>query len=365
MSIPFLDLKAATEELRERYDEAYHRVMDSGWFLNGKETAAFESEFASYCNSDFCVGVANGLDAIELILRAYEIGPGDEVIVPSNTFIATWLAVSAVGATPVPVEPDPRTYNIDPASIDAVVTPRTRAIIAVHLYGQPADLDPICGIADKYGLKVIEDAAQAHGALYKGRKIGSLSDAAAFSFYPGKNLGALGDGGAVISNDRNLMSTVRKLGNYGSTVKYQHDLAGVNSRLDELQAAFLRVKLGVLDEWNVRRAEVAAFYLNNINSDIITLPHVPEWAQPVWHLFVIQCDQRDQLQKHLNEMSIGTLIHYPVPPHKTLAYSSFSNVKLPVAESLAGNILSLPVSPHMTLDQIAFVAESVAGFRGN
>lgn len=363
MNVPFLDLAAQVSELREGFDEAYHRVMDSGWFLQGEETVAFESEFSAYCEASCCVGVANGLDALELILRAYEIGPGDEVIVPSNTFIATWLAVSGVGATPVPVEPDERTYNIVPELIEKAVTKNTKAIIPVHLYGQPADMDPICALADAYGLKVIEDAAQSHGALYKGQKVGSLGDAAAFSFYPGKNLGAFGDGGAVVSDDPHLIAKIRKLANYGSTVKYQHDLVGVNSRLDELQAAFLRVKLEVLDKWNARRREVASLYLEKINSDIVTLPFVHEWADPVWHLFVIKCSQRDNLKNFLSGLEIGTLIHYPVPPHRTLAYTSMSSAQFPVAESLSVNILSLPVSPHMTSDQISFVSDSVSTFR--
>ena len=296
MQVPFLDLGRLHKPIREQLDEAYRKVMDSDWFIMGPELEALESEFAAYSEVKHCIGVGNGLEALHLLLRAYGIGPGDEVIVPSNTFIATWLAISQCGATPVPVEPEVKTHNIDPELIAAAITPRTCAIMPVHLYGQPADMDPINELANKFGLTVIEDAAQAQGAKYKGRRAGSLGHAAGTSFYPGKNLGALGDGGAVLTNDDEIASKVRRLRNYGSTVKYQHELAGYNSRLDELQAAFLRVKLSVLDAWNDRRREIAARYIRLLDGKGFGLPFVPDYADPVWHLFVIRHTQRDALR---------------------------------------------------------------------
>ena len=325
MQIPFLDVKASYDELRETLDAAYHRVMDSGWYILGEEVDAFEAEWASYCGVKHCIGVGNGLEALHLILRAMGIGPGDEVIVPSNTYIATWLAVSYAGATPVPVEPDPNTYNIDPSQIEAAITLRTRAVLPVHLYGQPADMDPIRALAQQHGLRIIEDAAQAHGATYKGRRCGSLGDAAGFSFYPGKNLGAFGDAGAVTTDDDAIADRVRALRNYGSRKKYYNDEKGFNSRLDPLQAAFLRVKLRHLDEWNRRRADLAAGYSNLLSrATDVTLPFAPEWADPCWHLYVIRHPQRNALQAHLAESGIGTVIHYPVPPHRSDAYSESS-----------------------------------------
>lgn len=360
MSIPFLDFNAAVEALRPDLDAAYHRVMQSSHFIHGCEVAAFEDEFAGYCEADCCVGVANGLDALELILRGYEIGPGDEVIVPSNTFIATWLAVSAVGATPVPVEPDEQTYNLNPDRLKEAITSRTKAVIPVHLYGQPADMDPIMKISRSAGLKVIEDAAQAHGARYKGRRVGALGDAAAFSFYPGKNLGAFGDGGAVTTHDSDLAERIRKLSNYGSSEKYVHEIVGKNSRLDELQAAFLRTKLAVLDDWNARRRDCADRYLNGLSETSLILPVCPEWAEPVWHLFVVRSKSRGQLQEFLRVKGIGTMIHYPIPPHHQGAYlSSHGALDLPLAEEMAGSVLSLPVGPHLTLDQQETVIETV------
>jgi dTDP-4-amino-4,6-dideoxygalactose transaminase len=351
MKIPFLDMSSPYEELGTELDEAYARFMRSGWYILGKEVDSFEGEYAAYCGTKFCVGVGNGLEALHLILRAYEIGCGHEVIVPSNTYIATWLAVSYAGAVPVPVEPDPRTFNIDPDRIEAAVTSRTRAIMPVHLYGQPADMDPIMNLAEKHGLKVIEDAAQAQGARYKGRGTGSLGHAAGHSFYPGKNLGAFGDGGAVTTNDAELADRVRALRNYGSRKKYYNDYKGFNSRLDELQAAFLRVKLTRLDEWNRRRKVLAGFYLDSLNNIAdLALPFVPGWAEPVWHLFVVRHSQRDRLAQKLAEAGIGTLIHYPVPPHLSGAYSEGegATVKLPIAENLAATVLSLPMGPHLT-----------------
>ena len=351
--IPFLDLGASYLELKDELDVAYRRVMESGWYILGKEVDAFESEFAGYCGVRHCVGVGNGLEALHLVLQAWEIGPGDEVIVPSNTYIATWLAVTYTGATLVPVEPSEKTYNIDPEQIEAAITPRTRAILPVHLYGQPADMDPICRIASRHGLKVLEDAAQGHGAMYRGRRVGSLGDAAAFSFYPGKNLGAFGDGGAVTTNDPELAQKVRMLRNYGSPVKYVNELAGFNSRLDELQAALLRVKLRCLDDWNRRRRRVAEFYfkeLSGLFQDLV-LPYVPDWADPCWHLFVVQSPDRDAFQARLEKDGVGTLIHYPVTPHLQRAYEKlgYARGSFPIAERLAERVLSLPMGPHLDL----------------
>ncbi len=352
MNIPFLDLKSPYLELKKELDAAYLRVMASGWYILGSEVEAFEAEFAESCQVKHCVGVGNGFDALHLILRALDVGPGDEVIVPSNTYIATWLAVSYVGATPVPVEPDSRTYNIDPALIEAAMTPRTKAIIPVHLYGQPADMDPINALAEKHGLKIVEDAAQAHGARYKSKRTGSLGHAAGFSFYPGKNLGALGDGGAVTTDDPDLAKRIRVLRNYGSKVKYHHEEKGYNSRLDEFQAAFLRVKLKYLDEWNSRRVKLAATYCEELSSSNLVVPFVPGWADPAWHLYVVLSESRDSLQKRLGDEGIGTMIHYPVPPHLQPAYSDLGLPprSLPVAELLSMNVLSLPIGPHMTAE---------------
>jgi len=361
-SIPFLELGKLHQSIREPLDEAYRRVVDSGWFIMGPELEAFEYEFAQYCKVKHCMGVGNGLEALHLLLRAYGIGPGDEVIVPANNFIATWLAVTECGATPVPVDPNIKTHNIDPALVGDAITNRTRAIIPVHLYGQPADMDPINLLAAKYGLIVIEDAAQAQGACYKGRRAGSLGHAAATSFYPGKNLGALGDGGAVLTNDDAIAEKVKQLRNYGSKVKYQHDLAGYNSRLDEMQAAFLRVKLTVLDEWNVRRRKIADQYSKLLSGTDIILPHVPEFAEPVWHLYVIRSKMRDELKVHLEQHGVSTVIHYPVPPHQQACYKEFRGRRLSIAELLAGEVLSLPMSPAMTEEEIETVKHTITSF---
>lgn len=349
MNIPFLDLKSPHVELRNELREAFERVLDSGWYIQGGELKQFEKEFAEYCEVKHCIGVGNGLDALHLILRAYGIGRGDEVIVPSNTYIATWLAASYADATPIPVEPDVRTYNIDPGKIEAAITARTKAIIAVHLYGQPADMDAINAIAKKYNLKVIEDAAQAHGARYKGKRVGTLGDAAGFSFYPGKNLGAIGDGGAVTTNDAELAKKIRMLGNYGSQVKYNNELKGYNSRLDELQAALMRVKLKTLDRWNARRKTIATEYLSQLPGDSLLLPFVPEWADPVWHLFVVRSQQREHLQMQLTNAGVGTLIHYPIPPHQQPAYAdlNYKHGDFPIAENIHQEVLSLPIGPHL------------------
>jgi dTDP-4-amino-4,6-dideoxygalactose transaminase len=362
MTIPFLDLKSPYHELKDEFDAAYRLVMESGWYILGKEVEAFEAEFATYCEAKHCIGVGNGLDALHLILRAIEIGPGDEVIVPANTYIATWLAISYSGATPVPVEPDEHTYNIDPGLVEAVISKKTKAILPVHLYGQPAAMDPINALASRYGLKVIEDAAQAHGARYKGRRAGGLGDAAGFSFYPGKNLGALGDGGAVVTNDDKLADRVRVLRNYGSKIKYNNEVKGYNSRLDELQAALLRVKLRKLDEWNDRRRAVAKKYLQYFAAvPELILPGVPDWAEPVWHLFVVRHPQRDALQKKLGEAGIGTLIHYPIPPHRQPAYADFGYGEgdFPISERIASEVLSLPMGPHLVEKDFRDVIQKV------
>ena len=361
--IPFLDLGRLHQPIREQLDAAYHRVMDSGWFIMGPELEAFEVEFAQYCEVTHCIGVGNGLEALHLLLRAYGIGSGDEVIVPSNTFIATWLAVTQCGATPVPVEPNIDTHNIDSALIPNAITSRTRAIIPVHLYGQSADMDPINALAAKHGLVVIEDAAQAQGARYKGRRAGSLGHAAATSFYPGKNLGALGDGGAVLTNDDTIADKVRQLRNYGSTMKYQHDLAGYNSRLDEMQAAFLRVKLAALDQWNARRVEIATQYSKLLAGADIELTHVPEYAEPVWHLYVIRSKQRDALKAHLEQQGVSTVIHYPIPAHHQACFKVFRHTPLLLADLLATEVLSLPISPAMTEEQITHVANAIKSFQ--
>lgn len=359
MHIPFLDLKASNLEQATELENAFHRVLNSGWYILGKEVESFELEFSRYCEAEHAIGVANGLDAIFLILKAYGIGSGDEVIVPSNTYIATWLAASHCGAVPVPVEPDEQTYNLDPLKIEAAITPRTKAIIAVHLYGQPADMDAINEVARRHGLKVIEDAAQAHGALYKGRRVGNLGDAAAFSFYPGKNLGAIGDGGAITTSDEKLADGIRVYRNYGSRVKYHNEVLGFNSRLDELQAALLRVKLPELDAANARRAKIAAIYAEQL-ADVpeIVLPLVPDWTDPVWHLYVIRHQQRDALAKTLADAGIGTMIHYPIPPHCQPGYTrlGYGDSSFPIAEVIHREVLSLPMGPTMTLEQAAEVA---------
>ena len=360
--LPFLDLGRLHRSIRDPLDEAYRRVVDSGWFIMGPELEAFEAEFARYCEVRHCIGVGNGLEALHLLLRAYGIGPGDEVIVPSNTFIATWLAVTECGATPVPVEPNIETHNIDPGLIAAALSKRTRAIIPVHLYGQPANMDPINELAARHGLIVIEDAAQAQGARYKGRRAGSLGAAAATSFYPGKNLGALGDGGAVLTDDDAIAEQVRQLRNYGSKVKYQHDLAGYNSRLDELQAAFLRTKLAVLDGWNTRRGEIAGRYSQLLANTAISLPAVPDDADPVWHLYVIRSKNRDALKANLEQQGIATVIHYPVPPHRQGCYPEFAGRQLPVSETLADEVLSLPMDPLMTFADVERVADAIRKF---
>lgn len=370
MTIPFLDLRAAYLELKAEIDAAIAGVLASGWYILGEEVDAFESEWAAYCQAHHAIGVGNGLDALHLALLAMDVGPGDEVIVPSNTYIATWLAVSQCGATPVPVEPVPRTYNIDPARIEAAITPRTKVILPVHLYGQPADLDPILALARRHGLRVLEDAAQAHGARYKGQRIGAHGDVVTWSFYPGKNLGALGDGGAVTTNDPDLADRIRVLRNYGSRVKYVNEVPGYNSRLDPIQAAVLRVKLKVLDEWNERRRVIAGRYLAGLGAECVSgtvdlssliLPQVLAEAEPVWHLFVIRHPRRDELQQSLTQAGIGTMIHYPIPPHLQGAYAhlGYRQGDFPIAEGMAAEVISLPMGPQLDQGAVGAVVEAI------
>lgn len=358
--IPFLDVGATYRELSTDLDAAYQRVMSSGWYLLGTELAAFESEYAAFVGTEHCAGVASGLDALILALRALRIGSGDEVIVPSNTYIATWLAVSAVGAIPVPVEPDITTSNIDPTLIPAAISPRTRAIMPVHLYGRPAPMQEILEIARQHDLRVIEDAAQAHGARIAGQRVGGHGDAVAWSFYPGKNLGAFADAGAVTTNNPEIDDRIRVLRNYGSRTKYHNEVLGTNSRMDELQAAFLRVKLAHLDEWNARRVAIADTYLERL-SDVpgLILPIPPMADESAWHLFVVRSPHREQLQMELTAKGVQTLVHYPVPPHRQPAYRSIAKQigDQPIADRLAGEALSLPIGPHLGTNNASVVSE--------
>ena len=365
MKVPFVSFTTMEKELDKEIRSAFERVYASSWYIQGKEDEEFEKEFAEFCHSKFCVGTGNGLDAIVLPLKALNITSGDEVIVPSNTYIATALAVTYVGATPIFVEPDIRTYNIDPLKIEEKITERTKAIIPVHLYGQPCDMDPIMEIAKKYKLHVVEDCAQAHGATYKGKVIGSFGDAAAFSFYPGKNLGALGDGGATITNNEEISLKVRALGNYGSDYKYHHIYKGNNSRLDEMQAAFLRAKLPHLNRMNNERKRIANRYINEIKNPNIVLPYVLEECDSVWHVFAIRCNRRDELSKYLNDNGISTNIHYPIPMHKQKAYEDLNipNGALPIAEEISETQLSIPMYYGMTEEQIDFVINKINEFK--
>jgi len=361
MSVAFLELLPAYLEVRDEIDAGIARVLQSGQYILGPEVDAFEAEFAAFTGAGHCIGVANGLDALHLSLRAMDVGPGDEVIVPSNTYIATWLAVSQCGAVPVPVEPVEASHNIDPERIEAAITPRTKIILPVHLYGQPADIDAIAAIAERHGLRVLEDAAQAHGARYKGRRVGGDGDAAAWSFYPGKNLGALGDAGAITTNDVELADRLRVLRNYGSRVRYAHEVQGYNSRLDPLQAAVLRAKLPRLDEWNARRTAIAASYRAKLAGSGFTLSAQPNWAEPVWHLFTVRHPERDRVQRALAERGIATLIHYPTPPHLQPAYAGagYARGDFPIAESLASTLLSIPIGPQMSGEEAEEVARAL------
>lgn len=359
--IPFLDVGAAYRELKSEVDAAIQRVLDSGWYVLGPEVEAFEAEWAGYCGTQHAVGVASGLDALTLALRALGVGPGDEVIVPSNTYIATWLAVTALGARPVPVEPDLNTYNIDPLRVADAITPATKVLLPVHLYGLPADLDPILLLASQHGLRVVEDAAQAHGARYRGRPIGGHGDVVCWSFYPGKNLGALGDAGAVTTNSIEIADRIRLLRNYGSSKKYVNDIPGTNSRLDPIQAAVLRVKLRHLDDWTNRRTETAAAYTEGLAQTGLILPCRPVWAGPVWHLYVVRSSKREVLRSRLAKAGVGTLIHYPIPPHMQRAYSilGISPEELPLAAQLADEVLSLPLGPQLSSAHVNRVIEAV------
>ena len=348
--VPFLDLRAPYHELRDEIDGAMRRVAASGWYLLGEELQAFEDAYARYVGTRHCIGVANGLDALYLSLLALDVGAGDEVLVPSNTYIATWLAVSMTGATPIPVEPDPRTCNIDPALLEDAITPRTKAILPVHLYGLPADMAPIDAIASRHGLAVLEDAAQAHGSRYQRRRAGSLGTVAGWSFYPGKNLGAFGDGGAVTTDDDRLADRIRVLRNYGSRTKYVNEVRGVNSRLDDLQAAILGVKLPRLDEWNARRRAAADRYARGLRDLPLVLPVEPDGIESAWHLYVVRTAERDALRAHLASEGIATLIHYPIPPHRQQAYAAlqYPEDAFPIARRIHDEALSLPIGPHLS-----------------
>lgn len=363
--IQFLDLKFPHVELAGELDEAIKRVVNSGWYILGPEVESFEQEFANFCGAKFAVGVANGLEALHLTLRSMGIGPGDEVIVPSNTYIATWLAVSQCGAIPVPVEPDELTFNIDPTKIEAAITRKTKAVLPVHLYGQSADVLAITSICDAHSLHILWDAAQAHGAKFLSQTVGGERDAVAWSFYPGKNLGALGDGGAVTTNDEGIAARLRVLRNYGSKKKYHNEVPGYNSRLDELQAAILRVKLKHLNRWNSARNRIAQKYSNALRLLAgLTVPSVPDWSEPVWHLYVIRHQQRDALQEHLSGRGVGTMIHYPIPPHLQPAYAplGFSQGQFPISEAMHREVLSLPISPSLTDNEIDTVTSAIAEF---
>lgn len=365
MKVPFVSFLPMEKELKEDLENSFKRVFENSWYIGGKEDEQFEKKFADYCNVKYCVGNGNGLDALILSLKALNIGAGDEVIVPSNTYIATALAVTYVGAKVVLVEPDIRTFNINPKLIEEKITNMTKAIMPVHLYGQPCDMDLIVDIAKKHKLYIIEDCAQAHGAIYKGKKVGSFGDLAGFSFYPGKNLGALGDAGATVSNDEELIKKVRAYGNYGSDYKYHHILKGNNSRLDELQAAFLTAKLPHLDRMNSERRRIAKLYLNGIKNPEITLPYVIDGVEPVWHIFAIRCKRRDELEKYLNDCEIDTNKHYPIPMHLQECYKDlcFNEGAFPIAEEISKTELSLPMYYGMTDEQIFYVIDKINNFK--
>ncbi len=363
--IKFLDLHKINEQYREEIDEAIKRVLDSGWYLLGKENELFCKNFADYCGTKYAIGVANGLDALALIIRAFDFPSDAEIIVPANTYIASVLAVSQNNLTPVLVEPDINTYNINPDLIEAAITPKTKAIMVVHLYGQACDMTKILEIAKKYDLKVIEDCAQAHGAFYPNtnKRVGSLGDASGFSFYPGKNLGALGDGGAVITDDKDLAEKISALRNYGSHIKYENIYQGYNSRLDEIQAGILNIKLKYLDKDNQKRREVAKYYRKNIKNPAIILPGTLDESSHVWHIFPVRCSRRDDLQKYLTNNNIQTMVHYPIPPHKQAAYIAWNNLFLAVTEQIHNEILSIPISPVMIEDEIRKTVEVLNEFR--
>lgn len=357
--IPHLDLKRINAPYQVEIAEAMRRVAESGWYILGKEVEKFEQNWAAYCGVKHCLGVANGLNALELILKAYDFAEGSEVIIPANTYIASILSVTTLGLKPVWVEPDMRTFNIDPKKIERKITPKTKAIMVVHLYGKCCDMKPIGEIAQKYGLKVIEDAAQAHGATYNGQKAGNLSDAAAFSFYPTKNLGALGDAGAVTTNDPDLARMIGSLRNYGSTIKYYNDHIGTNSRLDEVQAAILNVKMKYLDAENQRRRELARFYLSEIKHPYLALPSPKTLFDDAWHLFVVRHPKREQFIDYLMDNGIQATVHYPVPPHKQKAYAAYNHLNLPISEQIHNEVVSLPLNPSMTDAEAAYIVQTI------
>ena len=357
--IKFLDLEKINNRFRKEIDERIKNILDKGWYLQGEENDKFSKHFAEYCGVKYVLGVANGLDALRLIIKASGFGEGDEIIVPANTYIATILAISDNGCTPVLVEPNINTYNIDPDKIEAAITPRTKAIMVVHLYGQAVQMQKVWDLAKKYNLKVFEDCAQAHGAIYQNKRVGSLSDAGAFSFYPGKNLGALGDAGAIATNDEDLYLRAKALANYGSDRKYHHIYKGLNSRLDEIQAAVLDVKLPHLDKDNARRREIAAYYRSHITNPKIILPQTYDENAAVWHVFVVRTKERDAFQQYLSDNGVQTIIHYPCPPHKQLAYKEWNNLSYPISEEIHNTIISLPISPVITDDEVEKVVEIV------
>lgn len=365
MKVPFVSFLPIEHELDSDIRAAFDRVYKSSWYIEGKEDEVFERSFANYCETDYCVGTGNGLDALVLILKALDIKPGDEVIIPSNTYIATALAVTYVGATPVFVEPDIKTFNINPQNIEKVISEKTKVILPVHLYGQPCNMDAIMKIANEHNLFVVEDCAQAHGARYKGKRVGTFGIASGFSFYPGKNLGALGDAGAVISNNKELIDIVRALGNYGSDYKYHHIYKGVNSRLDELQAAFLSAKIPMLEHINTERRRIANCYLDGITNPMLELPYVINDVEPVWHIFGIRCSRRDELEVYLKENEIGTNKHYPIPIHLQECYKElgFGKGSFPVAEEISAKELSLPMYYGMTDEEINYVIDCINSFQ--
>lgn len=367
MRVPFSSFIPMERELEHELKAAFERVFHASWYIDGKEDEAFEKAFAEYCGVQYSIGCGNGLDALVLVLKALGIDAGDSVIVPSNTYIATALAVTYTGATPVFVEPDIRTFNIDPMQIEQALSEdrqhKIKAIMPVHLYGQPCDMDPIMELARRYDLYVVEDCAQAHGAQYKGRRIGSFGHASGFSFYPGKNLGALGDAGAVVTNNSEIAAKVKALGNYGSDYKYHHIYKGQNSRLDELQAAFLAAKLPILDKMNADRRRIADKYLEGIRNPELMLPFVPDYADPVWHVFAIRCSRRSELEAYLSDKGIATNKHYPIPMHKQQCYQEFSELDFPIATEISETELSIPIYYGMTDEESAYVVEALNSFK--
>ncbi|MEQ2654765.1 DegT/DnrJ/EryC1/StrS family aminotransferase [Desulfovibrio piger] len=363
MKINFLDLAKINNRFRSEIDARIKDILDKGWYLQGEENERFSKNFANYCGTKYALGVANGLEALSLLIRAHDFSTGDEIIVPANTYIATILAISENGCTPVLVEPSLDTYNIDPDQIEAAITSRTRAIMVVHLYGQAVQMDKIWKVAQKYNLKVFEDCAQAHGAYYKNKRVGNLSDAAAFSFYPGKNLGCMGDGGGITTNDEVIFSKIKALANYGSDRKYHHIYKGINSRLDEIQAAILDIKLKYLDADNEHRRKIALFYRQNITNPCIHLPTTYAEEASVWHVFVVRTEKRDAFQHYLSEKNIQTIIHYPTPPHRQLAYSEMKSMSYPITEKIHQEVISLPISPVMTIEEAQYIVDTVNDWR--